>query len=124
MIFYECKKCGNITILIEDAGVLPVCCGDTMVQLKPLCEDAGNEKHVPVVNVEGNKVEIKVGEVDHPMSDAHYIKWIVLETNMGEYKRVLKPGQEPKATFTLAEGETPIKAYEFCNIHSLWSKKI
>lgn len=124
MKFYQCKTCGNIMVLFEDAGVTPICCGSPMSDLTPLVEDDGKEKHVPVVSINDNVVTIKVGDVAHPMSDEHYIKWIMLETNLGEYKRYLKPGMEPIVTFTLAKDEHPIKAYEYCSIHSLWSKQV
>lgn len=124
MKFYECKTCGNIMVLFEDSGVIPMCCGSPMKDLTPLVEDNGKEKHVPVITVNGNTVTIKVGDTPHPMMDEHYVKWIMLETNMGEYKRYLKPGMEPTITFNLVDGEHPVSAYEYCNIHSLWSKQV
>ena len=32
------------------------------------------EKHVPVIEVEGNKVTVRVGAVEHPMLPEHYIE--------------------------------------------------
>lgn len=122
MKFYECKTCGNIIILLEDAGVVPVCCGSTMVELKPQINDGPKEKHVPVVECKQKEVHIKVGEVAHPMDQDHYIKWILLETSKGKYIRHLKPGDKPEACFKLCDDEMLVAAYEFCNIHSLWGK--
>ena len=65
-------------------------------------------------------VSVKVGEVDHPMLEAHYIQWIALETNLDNQRKVLKPGQEPKAQFALLPGEQVIAVYEFCNLHGLY----
>jgi len=124
MKFYECKSCGNVLVLFEDSGVIPMCCGSPMSDLTPLIEDDGKEKHVPVVSIKDNNVTIKVGEQAHPMINEHYIKWIMLETDKGEYKRYLKPQEEPTVTFTLAKDEKPIRAYEYCSIHSLWSKQV
>lgn len=124
MKFYECKTCGNVLVALEDAGVVPMCCGSPMKDLTPLIEDNGKEKHVPVVTINDNIVSVKVGETSHPMLNEHYIKWIMLETNFGEYKRYLKPGNDPIVTFHLADNERPIKAYEYCNIHSLWTKEL
>ena len=62
-----------------------------------------------------------VGEVEHPMVDVHYIMLIAIETNLGKHVKYLKPGEKPYAEFLLADGEQFIKAYEYCNIHSLWS---
>ena len=42
--------------MIHDAGVKPVCCGEPMTELVANTTDAATEKHVPVVEVEGNEV--------------------------------------------------------------------
>ena len=80
----------------------------------------GHEKHVPVYEVVDNIVNVKVGEVDHPMLEAHYIQWIALQTNLGNQRKVLQPGQEPKAQFALLPGEQVIAVYEYCNLHGLY----
>jgi superoxide reductase len=108
---------------VKETAVPVVCCGQPMNLLTPNTTDAANEKHVPVVSQEGNVVTVKVGSVTHPMLDVHYIEWIVLETTNGYQVKNLKPGQEPEATFVLAEGEEVVNAYEYCNLHSLWSVK-
>lgn len=121
--FYKCEHCGNIILMVEDSGVNPVCCGEEMKELKAGTVDASKEKHIPVVTVNGNKVEVVVGEVIHPMVDAHYIQWIYLETKKGSQMKMLKPNEEPKAEFLL-ENDEPVAAYEYCNIHGLWKKDI
>jgi superoxide reductase len=93
-----------------------------MKELIPNTNDGAGEKHVPVVNVSGNKVSVSVGEVEHPMLDVHYIMFIAIETTKGKQVKYLKPGEKPYAEFILAEGEELVKAYEFCNLHSLWAK--
>ena len=118
--FYRCEHCGNIIIKIVDSNVPVVCCGEKMKELIPSSTDAAVEKHVPVVTVDGNKVTVAVGSVEHPMLDAHYIQWIVIETTNGEQKKNLKPGEAPKAEFILADGEEFVVAYEYCNLHGLW----
>lgn len=123
MKFYECKTCGNIMILFEDSGVVPMCCGSTMELISPLGMDMSNEKHVPIIERDGNKVTITVSTSKHPMLNEHYIKWIILETDKGMYVRYLKPGEEPQASFTISDDEKIARAYEFCNIHSLWLGK-
>lgn len=123
MKFYHCKACGNIIIMLENSGVKPVCCGKEMEELVPKTVDEAKEKHVPVISCkEDGAVEVTIGEQLHPMTDEHYIKWIVLETDKGKYIKNLKPGVDPIARFTLCKSEIPITAYEFCNIHSLWGK--
>ena len=58
--------------------------------------DAAVEKHVPVVELqrEGHVLNVTVGEVEHPMEDAHYIEWIALEAAGRLEIHYLKPGQE------------------------------
>ena len=121
--FYKCAHCGQIVLKVKETAVPVVCCGQPMQQLLPNTTDAANEKHVPVVSVNGNVVKVVVGEVEHPMLDVHYIEWIILETNLGYHQVKLNPGQKPEATFVLAEGEEVVKAYEYCNLHSLWATK-
>ncbi len=125
MKFYRCEGCGNfITFMNEKSGCTPKCCGETMKELVPNTTDGATEKHVPVVEVEGNVVHVIVGSVEHPMSEAHYIQLIVLETNKGFIKHDLKPTDQPKSTFYLSEDEKVVSAYEYCNLHGLWKKEI
>ena len=88
--------------------------------IEPNTTDAAGEKHVPVIAVDGNVVTVSVGEVEHPMLDAHYIVFIALETDKGYAVRDLKPGDKPVATFAVEDGEKVIAAYEYCNLHGLW----
>ena len=106
--------------MINDSGVNPVCCGEKMELLKPNTTDAAGEKHVPVVTVDGNIVTVTVSSVIHPMEDAHYIQWIYLDTEQGGQRKALKPGDAPVAKFALTDGDEPIGAYEYCNLHGLW----
>ncbi|MCH4036056.1 MAG: desulfoferrodoxin Dfx [Lachnospiraceae bacterium] len=125
MLFYKCEKCGNfVTFLGEKSGCTPMCCGQEMTEVVPNTTDAAQEKHVPDVTVSGSTVTVKVGSVTHPMLPEHYIQFIILETSKGFHKIDLKPGDAPEAVFTLAEGETPVAAYENCNLHGLWKKEI
>lgn len=122
--FFKCMICGNFTESIVDTGVPMFCCGQEMDEIiADTQEDVTLEKHIPEVEVDGNKVTVVVGAVIHPMIPEHYIEWIHLETNLGSRRTYLKPGEPPKATFCLVEGEVPIAAYEYCNLHSLWKKE-
>ncbi|NCC66998.1 MAG: desulfoferrodoxin [Clostridia bacterium] len=118
--FYICRHCGNLVGMVFDSGVNPVCCGEKMEELKPNVTDAAGEKHVPVVTVDGDIVTVRVGSVPHPMEEKHYIQWIYLDTEKGGQRKVLKPGDEPVAKFALTDGDEPIGAYEYCNLHGLW----
>lgn len=123
MKYYVCEHCGNIVEFVKESGVPVVCCGEKMKELVPGSVDAAVEKHVPVVKVDGNKVEVFVGDVEHPMVDVHYIEWIEIETKQGTQRKYLKPEQKPEAVFYLAEGDEFVAAYEHCNLHGLWVKE-
>lgn len=120
MKFYVCKHCGNIIAYAYNSGVKVVCCGEEMQEMVPGTVDASKEKHVPVISVAGNIVTVKVGAVDHPMEEKHYITFIALETRNGNQRKVLKPGDAPVANFALIPGDQVIAAYEHCNLHGLW----
>ena len=120
MTLYRCEHCGNIIAHINDSGVRCVCCGEEMKPLVPNTTDAAGEKHVPVIRVEGQTVTVTVGAVEHPMLDAHYIQWIMLETKEGRQRKVLKPDDKPVATFALTDTDAVVAAYEYCNLHGLW----
>ena len=119
-----CEQWKKIAAIVQDSACPTKCCGEPMVELVPNTTDGAHEKHVPAVEIDGNKVTVTVGEVEHPMMDAHYIQWIILETNMGRARRELKPGAKPQAVFMLAEGEEPVAAYEYCNLHGVWRKEL
>lgn len=121
---YKCAHCGNIVEIVEDHGVNPVCCGEAMKLLNPNTTDAATEKHVPVVEIEGNKVSVKVGSVEHPMMPEHHIAYIFLETNFGVHRANLDPAGKPEAQFVLAEGEKAAAAYEYCNLHGFWKAEL
>lgn len=124
MKFYLCEHCGNIIGKIHDAGVPVVCCGQKMTQLIPGTVEASAEKHIPVPSVNGSVVKVAVGSVAHPMIEAHYISWIYLQTTVGGQRKNLVPGAAPEVTFALAEGETPVAVYAYCNLHGLWKADI
>ena len=124
MKFYVCNHCGNIVQYVKNKGVPVVCCGEKMSELIPGTSDGAAEKHVPEVKVDGNKVTVTVGSVAHPMQDVHYIEWVILETEKGYQKVDLKPDQAPVAEFIVPEGDKPVAAYEYCNLHCLWKAEI
>ena len=121
--FYKCMHCGQIVTKVNDTGVNVVCCGEAMKLLKANTTDAANEKHVPVITRNGNVVHVSVGNVAHPMTSEHYIMWIVLETTKGVKIAHLTPSSAPSASFALLDDEEVVNAYEYCNLHSLWSVK-
>lgn len=121
--FLRCEHCGNMVGVLNDSGVPMICCGEPMKELVPNTTDAANEKHVPVVTVEGDVLKAVVGSVEHPMEEAHYIQFIFVETDKGGHRRALKPGEKPEAEFNL-HSEKPVAVYEYCNLHGLWKKEL
>ena len=115
MKFYK-GKCGTVVTKLFEAE----CQGGPLEELIPNTTDAAGEKHVPVISVDGQTVKVTVGEVAHPMMDAHYITFVALETDKGAIVRQLKPGTDPVAVFTIGADEKVIAAYEYCNLHGLW----
>jgi superoxide reductase len=117
---YLCSHCGNLAGKLVDSGVDMVCCGEKMTELVPKTADQTTEKHVPVIEIDGNIVKVTVGSTPHPMLDAHFINFIILETDKGFQRKVLKPGDEPAASFAIMDDEKVVAAYEYCNIHGFW----
>ena len=92
--------------------------------LTPNTTDAAGEKHVPVITIQNNEVKVAVGSVEHPSIPEHFITFILLETDKGMQMKWGKPGAVPAATFTIAEDETVLAAYEYCNLHGLWKATV
>lgn len=122
--FYICKHCGNIVGIIHDSGAPIVCCGEPMTELTANTTDAAKEKHVPVIEISGDIVTVKVGSVPHPMLPEHSIQWVYLLTKEGGQRKCLSPGEEPAAQFALVPGDKVVAAYEYCNLHGLWKAEV
>ncbi|MDY5968534.1 MAG: desulfoferrodoxin family protein [Bacteroidales bacterium] len=118
--FYRCDHCGNIITHLYKSPANVVCCGEPMKELMPNTSDGAGEKHVPVIEMNGNTVTVKVGSVEHPMLENHYIQWIALETETGLQIKYLKPGEKPVCTFAVVSDDKVLAAYEYCNLHGLW----
>lgn len=121
--FYICRTCGNLVHMINASGVPLMCCGKPMEELVPNTVEASGEKHLPAVAIEEGAVHVRVGSVEHPMADVHYIEWVYLQTENGGQFAYLNPGQEPKVSFLLGN-EKPVAVYAYCNLHGLWMTEI
>ena len=115
--FYRCDSCGIIAVAFGEHP-LP-----QLKELVPNTVDASGEKHLPVVTVEGDKLNARIGSVDHPMVPEHFIQWVFVETDKGIHRLDLQPGQEPQAVFSVP-GEKPVAVYEYCNLHGLWKTEV
>ncbi|HHX58938.1 MAG TPA: desulfoferrodoxin [Candidatus Moranbacteria bacterium] len=116
---YKCSICGNVTELLYDGGGELVCCGQPMELMEEKVQEEGNEKHLPVIEEIETGYKVKVGSVEHPMEDKHYIEWIELIVDGVSSRVFLQPGEKPEAEFKVAKGES-VSAREYCNIHGLW----
>ena len=119
--FYKCPICGNIVELVEGDIKRTKCCGREMELLVANTVDAAVEKHVPVYEVVDNELVVTVGEVEHPMSEEHYIMWVLLVTDNRSYRVELKPNDKPVVKLPYVENST---LYAYCNLHGLWKNEI
>lgn len=117
---YKCSICGNVVEAFEAYAGELVCCGKPMDIFTAKAEEEGNEKHKPVLTVDGNKVTVKVGSVDHPMEKEHWIEWVeILGGEEVIAQKRLYPGDAPVVTFVLENAEG-VSARAYCNVHGLW----
>lgn len=131
---YRCPVCGNIVEVLH-GGATMSCCGRPMVLLEANTTDGAYEKHVPIVErIEGG-FRVRVGSVDHPMADDHYIQWIELLTPTCVLRHELHPRDKPEAVFLIDESTAcgcrleqqdtlNVSAREYCNLHGLWSANV
>ena len=120
MKFYRCAKCGKIVCPVAETAAELVCCGETMQELIPEATDGDREKHVPVCSGEKGVIWVRVGTREHPMTEAHHIDWIAVETKAGCQLKYLKPCCYPEAQFSLLPNDEPLRIYAYCNLHGLW----
>ncbi|MFH1448664.1 MAG: desulfoferrodoxin [Candidatus Micrarchaeota archaeon] len=121
MQVYKCNVCGNIVEVLHAGRGELVCCGQPMELMNEKTEDAGKEKHVPVIEKTENGVVVKVGSVPHPMEESHYIEWVEVLADGKVYRKFLKAGDAPEAEFEIKTEN--LSAREYCSVHGLWVKK-
>lgn len=120
---YKCSICGNVVEVVHTGAPALVCCEKSMGKLEAKSEDTGNEKHVPVVEpATGGGISVKVGSVEHPMEEKHFIRFIEVLTKDRVIRAELNPGEKPAAEFC-TKPEDVLEVREYCNIHGLWKSK-
>jgi len=130
---YRCEICGNVVEVANEGAPSLVCCGQPMGKMQAKTQDQGLEKHVPVVEETGTTecsceacgdenvcIKVKVGSVEHPMEEAHYIKFIEVLTKDKVFRAELKPGMKPEAHFCCVSKKDIVEVREFCTVHMLW----
>ena len=117
---YKCSKCGNVVQVLHGEKPPVTCCGKPMDRVVENTIDAAVEKHVPVIELNGDTYVVKVGSVDHPMGNDHWIVWIELASEDGTFvqRKVLNPTDKPVAEFRTDAAKVVARAY--CNLHGLW----
>ena len=120
--FYWEKESGIQAQLLVGENAQLSCDGKQMDLLQAGSVDAAQEKHVPVVEIDGDTVKVTIGSVLHPTLPEHHIEWIYLQTNLGGHRKDVRVGEDPIAYFKLVEGESAEAVFEHCNLHGLWKK--
>ena len=123
MKFYKCNHCGNVITKVVDKNVPVICCGEQMKELFPNTVEAAVEKHKPEIKIDGDKVTIQVGSVEHPMTDDHHIQFVAVELSDRSGIINLVPGQKPVVQIQLKPGQKIEKVYAYCNLHGLWMNR-
>ena len=128
--FYRCKKCGAVIAALKECSCNCLsCCGENMEELIPNTNDGAVEKHVPVVELATDPCRltklpvgmIKIGAVEHPMTEEHHIEWICVLRDDKAYFHFLKPTDKPEVKSLVPHNS---EVYVYCNIHGLWTKKM
>lgn len=119
---YKCNVCGNVVEVIHTGATSLVCCGQPMEKLEGHSEDTGVEKHLPVVESTETGIKVRVGSVEHPMLEEHFIQLIEVLTADKVCRAELKPGQKPEAVFPV-DINAVLNVREYCNLHGLWKTK-
>lgn len=123
---YKCNVCGNIVEVIHSGAGQLVCCSLPMEQLvEQTNDDENQEKHVPIVKLEGENKTIRVGSIPHPMEKEHYIVFIEAISPDKKYlkRKYLNPSDEPKMELRANCSYDEFSARELCNIHGLWTSE-
>lgn len=121
MNILKCKKCGNTIEMIDCKSLNIKCCDENMIELNANSEDASKEKHVPYTEIREDMLYVRIGEINHPMDDNHYIMWIAADYGDSVIRFNLNPGDCPEACFDYIEG---MIIYSYCNLHGLWKKEL
>ena len=86
-------------------------------------EDILLEKHVPVIEKTNLWFNMKVWEIEHSMSDEHYIEWIEITfSNWLIQKKFLNLNDKPEIILKTVYDIVKVRIY--CNLHGLWEKNI
>ena len=120
----------NALKFMKGVDKIPIYLGEPMEFLIPNTVDSSLEKHLPVVEINGDTIKVKVGEECHPMTDEHHIRFIILETTKHRYEEWWPWMKEklidnkPEVKFHIDSNDKPLRVYAFCNLHGLWVREL
>lgn len=118
--FYKCETCGNVKVDI--CTDTKDCCNTDMIMMVPNTVDAATEKHLPTATFDGNYLNVKVGEIIHPMTKEHLIDAIYVIADNGIIaKKKLTASDTPEYSFKIDDANI-VDVYASCNIHGIWKK--
>ena len=117
---YRCSDCGDVVEVLLPGVSGKLCGSQDKERMVEQSEEQGMEKHVPIVEKTGNRFLVRVGSVEHPMDEDHFIAWIEISDGSRVYRAYLKPGDKPMAEFCI-DAESVV-AREYCTVHGLWKK--
>lgn len=120
---WKCEICGNIIEILHEGADSLVCCNQPMILQKENSEGEYAEKHAPVVEKNEEGVEVKIGNIPHPMEPEHYIEWIEISTENANSKKFLNPEIDKEAKKNFPIKKQIKKARMYCNKHGLWVSK-
>ena len=116
----KCDTCGSFVLpLVKGDGES---CDSHMILMEAQTEGDKAAKHKPVVEIDGDNVTVKIGEIQHPADEDHFIQFVIVEAGSELFIKCFKPGETPEATFTIGSDKINegIVAYELCNLHGRW----
>ncbi|RKY36965.1 MAG: hypothetical protein DRP78_02285 [Candidatus Omnitrophota bacterium] len=138
-----CKVCGYVAINGIVPQQCPVCRAKSFEEkddaLKASADKAevgeSEKKHIPEITVikecgripQGcQDVNVKVGEIEHPMMPEHSIEHIDFYVDREFVSRVMLTPDKLRsaATFHLKSGSGKISAIALCNLHGAWFNEV
>src|SRR3989338_6728923 len=130
---FICKVCGYAAINGKAPEKCPVCQTTAFEEkdiIKTAKDEGPKEKHVPVIKIvkkcgligEGcTDINVKIGEVSHPMLPEHFIVFVDFYVDNEWVERVhLSPQLNPAAGAHIKASAGKVTAIEFCNLHGYW----
>ena len=115
--FYKEIKTNNVIILNNGTQLE----SSDFQELKENTQENAFEKHLPVYQKKGQDIFVKVGSIEHPMTEEHQIMWIAQVTDDTINIVNLSKESTPEAKFAYIKGS---KIYAYCNLHGLWQTKV